>query len=279
MGLADAVVARSAFGAMFANPSLIADVDRDQFVIHSANTTWEKSTTLSLLIYSKVAGTFGVSYRLVDQGEQLATDEFNNPTGTLAIFSQVLTATYATRVGEGLNAGVTYKLYQARSDCRGYCAGFGSSGTTHGVDLGVQYKPGRWPDLQLGVSVVNVGFPLQEVNKEQEDPMPARVRLGLAYELAHHFREDRQVELWAEGDVAVNPRDLAGAQPSLGVELAVEQTIFLWAGYAAGTGLSSGAGIGVGLRYDRFEVGVARRFISSDFAESEPTQVSFGIRF
>ena len=279
LGLGDAVTARSAPGAVFANPALVADIERDQFAIHSANTTIEKSTTLSLLIRSEVAGTFGIAYRLIDYGESEATDENGNPTGRLALFEQVLTATYATRVGNGLNAGVNYKLYQFRNDCRGYCGGEGTSATTHGLDLGLQYRPSRIPDVQVGAAIVNLGFPLQVVNEAQASPMPVRLRFGAAYEIAHHFRADRQLEAWAHGDIVANPRDPGDLIVNLGGELAVEQTIFLWAGYAGGSGLSGGAGVGVGLRYDRFDAGVAKRFISSPIDESEPTQVSFGIRF
>lgn len=279
LGMGDAVTATSAPGSLFANPALVADIDRDQFVIHSANTTIEKSTTLSLLIRSEVAGTFGVSYRLIDYGESEATDANGNPTGRLALFEQVLTASYATRVAAGLNAGVNYKLYQFRNDCRGYCGGEGTSATTHGLDLGFHYRPQRIPDVQVGAAIVNLGFPLQVINEAQASPMPVRLRAGAAYEVAHHFREDRQIEVWTHGDVVANPRDPGDVLVNFGGELAVEKTIFLWAGYAGGSGLSGGAGVGVGLRYDRFDAGVAKRFISSPIDESEPTQVSFGIRF
>ena len=279
LGLGDAVTARLAPGALFANPAVVADIDRDQFVIHNANTTIEKSTTLSLLFRSEVAGTFGLSYRLIDYGESEATDENGNPTGRLALFEQVLTASYATTVAPGLNAGVNYKLYQFRNDCRGYCGGQGTSATTHGLDVGFQYRPGRLPDLQLGAALVNLGFPLQVVNEAQASPMPVRVRVGAGYELAHHFREDRQVEVWLHSDLVASPRARGESILNVGGELAVEQTIFLWAGYAGGSGLTGGAGVGVGLRYDRFEAGVAKRFVSSPIDESEPTQVSFGIRF
>lgn len=278
-GLGDAVTARLAAGAMFANPAVIAEVERDQFVIHSANTVIEKSTTLTLLIRTEVAGTFGLSYRLIDYGESEATDPNGNPTGRLALFEQVLTASYATTVGAGLNAGVNYKLYQYRNDCRGYCGGQGTSATTHGLDVGIQYSPSRYPDLRLGAAIVNLGFPLQVINEAQASPMPLRVRVGAGYELAHHFRDDRQVEVWLHGDAVASPRGRGESLVNVGGELAVEQTIFLWVGYAGGSGLTGGAGVGVGLRYDRFEAGVAKRFVSSPVDESEPTQVSFAIRF
>ena len=279
LGLGDAVTARSAPGSLFANPAAVAELGRDQFVLHSANTVVEKSTTLSLLIHSEVAGTFGLSYRLIDYGDQEATDENGNPTGRLATFVQLLTASYATRVLAGLDAGVNYKLYQFREDCSGFCNSQETSATTHGIDLGVQYRSARMPDLELGAALVNLGFPLQVINEAQASPMPVRVRVGAGYEVAHHFREDRRIEAWLHGDLVASPRDPGASLMNIGGELAVEQTIFVWAGYAGGSGFTGGAGVGVGLRYDRFEAGIAKRFVSSPIDESEPTQVSFGIRF
>ncbi len=280
LGLGDAVTARGAAGALFANPAAIGEIDRDELVVHSATTPLDKRTTISLLLHSDVAGTFGVTYRLIDYGDIEATDVNNNPTGNLSVYERMLVATYATRVADGLYAGVSYKLFQFRNDCQGYCFGEELSATTHALDLGVQYQWRRIPDLRLGASVVNFGFPLQVVNEAQASPMPVRLRLGAGYEVAHHLREDRQVQLWLYSDLVASPRYPDLSKLNFGAELSVEETIFLWAGYAAGSGggLTGGAGVGVGLKYERFDAGVSRSFaVTPD--QSEPTQLSFGIRF
>ncbi len=279
LGLGDAITARTSPASLFANPATLADVPDDEFLVHNTRTSLEQSNTFTLLVRSEVAGSFALSYRLVDHGEQDARDPNGNPTGRIGVLEQILTATYATRVMTGINAGVNYKLYQFRQDCRGFCGVEGFSATTHGVDLGVQVKPPRIESLELGASVVHLGFPLQVINAGQASPMPTRVRIGSAYELAHHFAADTTVTAWLVVDVLANPRNRSQSQINVGAELSLEETMFLWLGYAGGAGLTGGAAVGVGLVYDRFQIGVSKSFVSSPIDDSEPLQVTFGIRF
>ncbi len=194
----------------------------------------------------------------------------------------MLTATYATRVAAGLNAGINYKLYQFKQSCAGSgidCTTQGFSATTHGIDVGVQYRPARLRSLELGASVVHLGFPLQVVNAGQASPMPVRVRGGAAYEVAHHFQPDSTAQLWLTADFVASPRNLGGSLINVGAELSLDETIFLWAGWAGGSGLTGGAAIGVGLTYDRFDVGIAKSFVTTPLEDSEPLQITFGVRF
>ncbi len=279
LGLGDAITARTSPSSVFANPATLAGVDGDEFLVHNTRTSLEQSNTFTLLIRSAVAGTFALSYRLVDHGEQEARDPNGNPTGRIGVFEQVLTASYATGVIGGVNAGINYKLYQFRQDCSGFCGTENFSATTHGVDIGVQVRPPRIEALELGASVVHLGFPLQVINAGQASPMPTRIRVGAAYEVAHHFAPDTTAAAWLVVDVVASPRDAAQSLLNVGAEFSLDRTLFLWLGYAGGTGLTGGASVGVGLVYDRFDVGVAKSFLSSPIDDSEPLQVTFGIRF
>jgi len=279
LGLGDAVTARTSPGSLFANPATLADVTDDEFLVHNTRTSLEQSNTFTLLIRSEVAGTFALSYRLVDHGEQDARDPNGNPTGRIGVFEQILTASYATRVTTGINAGINYKLYQFRQDCRGFCGIEGFSATTHGIDAGVQVRPSAIESLELGASIVHLGFPLQVINADQASPMPTRIRVGGAYEVAHHFTADTAVVAWLVLDVIASPRDASQSLANVGAELSLDRTLFLWMGYAGGSGLTGGASVGVGLVYDRFDVGVSKSFLSSPIDDSEPIQFTFGIRF
>lgn len=276
--LGNAIGARSAAASMFVNPALLALVSDDQFMVHNAETEIENSNTFSVIIRSDVAGTFGLSYRLVDYGTQ---DKLNNdgiPVGSFRTLRHVLTASYATDVVAGLNAGVNYKLFQSRRDCSGFCDDVSSTpATTHGVDLGVQYIPARMPTLAVGASVVNLGFPLQFVNAEQASPMPVRLRFGAAYEAGHHFLADSAIAVWTSTDVVVNPRE-GDMHLNVGVDVSVEEIIFVRAGYGGSGAFTGGAAAGVGIHYDRFVVDIARSFASSPL-DDEPVQISFAIKF
>src|SRR5512134_1076141 len=56
LGLGDAITARGDAASLFINPALIADLDSDQFLVHSSNSSVDDSNTFSLLIRSDVIG-------------------------------------------------------------------------------------------------------------------------------------------------------------------------------------------------------------------------------
>ena len=280
MSLGDAIAARPSPDGLFANPGLLGPISQDEFLIHNANTSVDDSNTFTLLLATSV-GTFALTYRLNDFGETDVTGE--NPgqpsIGSIAVLEHTLIATYATRIAAGVSAGVSYKLFQFRLDCRGFCGTEPFAATTHMIDAGAHFRPAGIPGLELGASLIHIGFPLQLINEAQGDPAPARVRVGAAYEVLQHFRPDSTARLWISMDVEERLGAPAAPLASIGLELSLEETLFLRTGYGGGTGTEGGAGIGVGLRYDRFDLAVAKSFISSALDETDPFQITFGIRF
>jgi hypothetical protein len=278
LGLGEAVTARTGPGSLFVNPALLAGVEEDQFLVHNSKTSIDKSNTFTLFIHSRSAGSFALTYRLYNALEQSLKDNSGNTIGTFTVLTQEILASYATRVVPGVSAGVSYMFYQDRYDCRGACNFENVSATTHGMDLGIQVAPPSHPDVAFGASLQHLGFPLQVVNKEQASPLPMRARLGGAYEVLHLLRPDSTIDLWMSSDVVVNPR-YGTVAVDFGMEAILEETISLRAGYGSGSAIEGGLGVGVGLRYDRFDISVAKSFISSTLDDSEPTQISFAIRF
>lgn len=279
LGLGQAITALSDASAFFVNPALLAGLIDDEFLVHNAPTSIDKSNTFTLIITSTVAGNFALSYRLVDLGEQESLNGPGDPAGTLSTIEHVLTASYATNVISGVGAGVSYELYQSRAICQGFCTSGNLISTTHAIALGLHYSPARLHALQVGASLVHLGFPLQAINAEQADPTPARVRIGAAYEVLHHFQADSTTLLHLSMDYVDRWRGPGDAVLNVGAEMSFQNTILLRAGYAGGNGLSSGGAVGVGVRYDRFDIGIATSFVSTPADESPPYQVTFGIRF
>ncbi len=280
MALGGAIGARTGAGSLFVNPALLSDVESDQFIIHNIKTSAETANTFTLVIRWEVAGSFAVSYQHIDEGESdYIPPTSTDPTGRLTEFDHALTATYATRVSAGLNAGISYKLYQERLDCRGFCEGADFSATTHAVDLGIQYVPPRVGALSLGASLTHFGAPLQVINKEQESALPTRLRIAAAYEVLHHFQPDSIATLWISTDVVDNWHQRGNPIVNVGAELSVQNTVSLWAGHASGLTLYRGIAVGVGLRYNRFDIAVGKTFASNLVDDSDPVQVTFGLRF
>jgi hypothetical protein len=282
VSLGQSLTARTSPDGIFYNPASLANTGRDQFLLHHETTFEGQNNAFMVLVDAGLAGAFGLTYALIDQGEEDATGQSGEITGRLTIRQQQLLATYATPVRVGLRAGVSYKLFHGGTYCAGSCAGNEKTGTTHLLDLGAQYTPRFFPHLELGASITQFGFALQQKNAEQADPTPARLRVGAAYEVAHHFRADSTVSVWLSGDVVNRLRSPTAPVIGVGVEVAFDRTIFVRAGYSgSGDALTKGGGgLGIGIRYERFTVDVATLFTRSELdTEGTPFQVSFGITF
>lgn len=283
VALGQAVTAMAGLEAMFVNPAGLVDQKADEFVAHRAALADNKVTTLSVLLVSRGVGVFGFTYRLIDFGSQDETDINGNPLGSLSVIDQQLIASFATHVREGMSAGVSYRLYDFRPTCTGLCADAAKPGTTHLIDFGVQLQPKRLKGAVLGASLIQFGFPLQVNNAAQADPTPARLRGGIAYEVGHVVRRDSTTTAWLHVDLVARARSISAPVVNVGLEIILDNTIFLRAGHAsAGDGITSGGtGIGVGLKYQRFDVSVAKTITASPVFENagEPFHVSFAVSF
>jgi hypothetical protein len=271
VALGGALTARPGPDGIFANPAALAGLSRDEFRIHNAKTDLETTNTFGVAFGVRSAGTLGLTYRLADYGETEVTDEQGNAIGTVRLAAGVLLASFATRMGRGVSAGVSYMFYHFN--------GPGFNATTHGVDFGAQLAPESLPYLQLGASFVHVGLPLQVFNAEQAAPTPGRFRAGAAYEMMHHFAPDSTTALWASADLSGSWHEGVPIEVGGGLELSLDETIFVRAGYMSGSGSNSGASVGVGLRYQRFDVGIAKSFVTAASGGTDPFQITFAIGF
>jgi hypothetical protein len=282
VSLGQALTARASIDGLFFNPASLANSGRGQFMAHHETTFEGQNNAFTVLIDAGLAGSFALTYVLVDLGDSQVTDTGGQIIGEFNSREQQLIGSYATGVTKVLRAGVSLKLFNAGNFCTGVCAGVETSGTTLLLDLGIQARVPRLPALEIGASILHVGFSLQQRNAEQADPPPSRVRLGVAYELWHHFRADSTITVWVSGDVVNRLHSPTTPVGSLGVEVAFDQIIFIRAGYGgSGDALARGAaGVGVGIRYQRFTVGVSKAFGLGTFdTGSDRFQVSFAIQF
>jgi hypothetical protein len=255
----------------------MAGLEVSEFRVHSDRSDVNKTTTFAVTFGVGRAGVASISYRLLDWGDIPATDRLGNPTGTLSFTDQLLSASFATGILPNVDAGVTYKLFQWRQDCSGFCQEQPASGTTNLVDLGVRVDVPWVHSLQLGVAAAHLGLPLQVKNAAQSDPAPTRIRVGAAYEILQHFRPDSTVQLVASVDLLQGIRNGIERTAAVGLELVFDRTLFVRTGYATGTGKGTGGSVGVGLMWDRFDVSVAKAVAASEDG-AEPFQVTFAIR-
>ena len=270
--------------SVFWNPAGLGQLEGGHITVLRGETLAGEATSASLLLTRQPLGAVALTYQFLDAGGGSARDDQGNFVGNLSYTKHLAIVSFGTHLLRGLDAGLNFKVFQDRESCRGLCPdGSGQVGTTYMVDAGLQAVP--FPDLplRLGVMVAHLGPRLQIINVEQSDPLPTRIRVGAGYEVLRHFLHDEGMELWVVGEMEDRWRSPGSPVLYLGSEfLAGEGDVFfLRTGYGRGSlGAASGASVGLGMRYDRFDLSIAKALtgVALD-GSSEPAHVSFGVVF
>lgn len=267
----------------FWNPAGLADVDRSQVLVVRGDHAVGTATAASLLAARPGLGTLGASYFLLDVGDQEFRDRDGNVLGTVSVRNHLGVVTGATRLLGRLDAGLSLKVVQFRLTCRGLCPDAGTTATTYAVDMGVQLQPGETLPVRFGAMIAHLGPDLQVLNAEQSDPLPTRVRVALAYDLVRAFADSSELGAWLAVEVQDRLREPGSPSVYVGSELSAgaDDALLLRAGYVLGDqDQGDGARVGLGLRYERFELAIAKSLaVSTLTGETEPVHVSFSIGF
>lgn len=269
--------------AAFWNPAGLAGLPDSRAVLFRGDHAVGTATALSLLAARPGVGTLGASYFLLDIGDQDVTDEDGNVLGTMSVRNHLGVVSAAARLLAGLDVGVNLKVVQFRQSCRGICPDAGTTATTYAMDAGIQLVPTSAVPLRFGAMVAHLGPKLQVLNAEQADPLPARVRVGAAYDVLSQVAERVDLKGWVSLEVQDRLRDPGSISVYLGSELVAgsDDALVLRTGYVVGDlDQESGARVGLGLRYERFDLAIAKSLaVSTVTGETEPVHVSFSIVF
>jgi hypothetical protein len=246
---------------------------------HSENAFDTRSEVISLLWPVEALGSLGVTYYLVDYGELPSTNVNGAVQGRITFRNQEFLFTYAGRIVSSLEFGVNYKIVQLVFRCDGVCNSQQSfTRTTHAFDFGLIYNNIGGIPLALGASVRHLGFALKGAT--EEDPLPTRVRLGMAYHVLTPNKEGQRFGLALAMDLEDQWRDLGNPDIMLGTEFAVASLFFLRAGYAFIESGLGGPSLGFGLTYDWFFLDLSRGFDDVTTASGEEAvQLTFGVTF
>ncbi len=269
--------------AAFWNPAGLAGVTDSRAVLLRGDHAVGTATAVSLLGVRPGVGTLGASYLLLDIGDQDLTDADGNVLGTISVRNHLGIVSAAARLFGRLDGGVNFKVVQFRQSCRGLCPDRGTTATTWAVDAGLQLEPSADLPLRLGAMVAHAGARLQVLNADQADPLPARVRLGAAYDVLAGVASRDDVEGWLSVELEDRLRDPGAISLYLGSEVVAGSfdALYLRAGYVIGqVDQEDGARVGLGLRYERFDLAIAKSLtVSTVTGETEPVHVSFSIVF
>ena len=283
VSLGRAMTAVGSAESAFWNPAGLASLSESQLLVIRGDHLAGEATALSGLAVRNPVGVIGLSYQLLDAGDQDLTDREGNVRGAISVRSHVAVISLATSLTSWLDVGVNAKFIRFNLSCRGQCDDAGVQSTGWAFDVGAQARPFSGIPLRLGAMVAHLGPDFQVVNAEQADPLPTRVRVSAAYDFFTHFGDSDAFDLWAQVEVEDRWRD-PGKSPSLyvGTEFVAGtgRLIYVRSGYVRGeVGQADGLAVGVGLRYERFDIGLAKSLAGSITGESEPVHVSFGIVF
>ncbi len=270
--------------AVFWNPAGLATLARGEFALHHYDAFFGSGDALVIAVPSARLGAFAFTAYLVNYGDLAVTraDLGPEPVGQISPRNLALMASYATEVVNGFALGLTWKLVQFRVDCSGDCSQVPTAtGTTNAVDVGLRYDASGWLPVVFGVSLKNLGFPLQVNNRSQEDPLPTRVVVGVSVAVvrppAGTVGIDARVLTDVEGTVnqgAISPTTLVG------VETGVGELVRLRAGYAFLNSNARGPSLGFGVRFGDIAFDLASVFaVAEAVGDQQPVHISFRVIF
>src|SRR2546425_5429214 len=288
VGMGQTAVALDGRGeAAFWNPAGLATLPLGEFAVHSATLVAGTTSALTAFFPSRRIGVLGGAVYLVDYGDEDVNDSTGTTVARIAPRNIAVLASYATELTTAFAVGITYKLVEFRVDCSGDCRQVpGGLGVTHALDIGGQFTVGPRGALRVGIAVRNVGFQLQVNNRDQADPLPARVVLGAIYSVS--FRPlpgggagDR-FDVRFAADIDSPWGQVGSPQMRFGVDLGYQRLVRVRGGYAfagGGAGLS-GPSVGLGITDGAIGVDLARPFRQgAGLVTPNPTFISFRVAF
>jgi hypothetical protein len=280
VGLSRAVTALPGPEAVWWNPAGLAEVREGRGLLYRGDHPVGPATAGSVLLTHRLAS-LGLSYQLIDLGSDDVTDIEGVVVGRITTRNHVGIVSVASRVAGVVGLGMNVKLVQFQVSCRGQCQDAGVTTTSVAFDVGAQMSRVAGIPLRLGAMVAHAG---PDFGPEQAgDPLPTRVRVAAAYEVLGHFLETEELALTLAAELEHQRRNSGSPATYLGAEFTAggDDALYIRAGYVLGAEQQlDGASVGVGLHYQRFDVGLAKSLASSPSSgQSEPIHISFGFLF
>ena len=284
VGLGRAMTALQSEEAAFWNPAGLSTQSERRAMVYSGEQPGPVVAVNVLSPWARV-GTFGVSYYLIDVGDQEIRDPAGNLLGEITTRNHLAIGSFGTSLPWGIHVGVNMKLAQHRVGCRGECEDYETTSSAYALDVGLQAEPFRELPLRFGWMLAHASTGLR--NQEQSEPLPTRLRFAVAYEVLHRFVDDEMMDLWLAVEAEDRSRDPGSPIWHVGLAFSAAGLVHVRAGYVGGrlgrtdsanVGVN-GATVGVGFRFDRFDVNLAKYLSRSALQESQPVHVSLGVSF
>lgn len=271
----------SAEGA-FWNPAGLGCESESRIILFRGDHLAGPATGFSLMLGRQDLGALGVSYNLLDVGTQDLTDGVGNVLGSITVRGHQGVVSAGGPIAPTVLLGANLRFVQFSQSCRGQCPDGGVTASTFAGDLGVQWIPFSQLPFRVGIMLAHLGPALQVENVEQRDPLPSRIRLAAGYDgsVGSMMGEDIGLSVFVE----LEDRLRGAGSPAgyLGAELraGAGDQLYLRGGYILGNrSQTDGAALGLGVRYERFELGIARSLARGGPApDQEPVHLTLALR-
>ena len=200
--------------------------------------------------FESLGGTLGANVTFLNLGEMNYTDETGpDVIDTFNSWDLAVSLCYATKFTENLGVGVGMRYIHSNLSSVKVGEEKGNGvGNAFAVDLSVLYKFGFVPGLTFGLNLSNIGPKITFIDKDQADPLPTNLRVGLAYKLLDSefnrllvTAETNKLMVHEKDDVFKAMLSSAWSDPirdqlralisSVGMEYVYNNMIFLRAGY------------------------------------------------
>jgi len=287
VGMGRAMTALRSGEAVFWNPAGLAGQSERRALVYSGDQVGPAMAVNLLFPWARV-GTLGVSYYLLDMGEQDFRGPDGTVQGTITVRNHLGIASFATSLPGGIDAGINFKLVRYRVGCRGVCEDYETTSSAYAVDVGVQAQPFAGLPLRFGGMLAHAGTEFRTQDEEQSELLPTRLRFAVAYEVLHRFVDDGMMDLWLAVEAEDRPREPGSPSMHVGLRFSAADIVQVRAGYVhirAGYAEeqlddTDGATVGLGLRFDRFDLNVAKYLTRSTVTQDgEPVHFSLGVAF
>jgi len=282
VGMGRAMTAVSGPEAPFWNPAGLAGTPGRRVLIARGEHITGEALTLSLQGVGLYDLRGALTVQLLDEGSQDATDLDGNVVGSLTNRSHIAMVTLAREWGNRLHLGASAKYLQFTLGCRGQCPQGRVRASAYAIDVGARAQPVERLPWHLGIALVHLGSDFRNRDAMEGDPLPTRIRIGIAGTPWETTVEGERIALLVSMDAEDRTFDRGEHSFLFGVEFVAGSTdqLFVRGGYSTGRspGLE-GASVGFGFRFDRFELDLARGLPRGAIAsKQEPTHLTLAVR-
>lgn len=148
-------------------------------------------------------GTLGLSINYINMGENQITDALGRDKGKVRSWEGVFGLSYGLPIKEDLSVGMNLK-YVVSALAPGYGSNGEGVGHTFGIDAGVLKRDFLIRNFDIGFMAQNMGPNIFYIDRDNPDPIPFTLRLGLVYRALQTPVHDLKVLLDLHKEIVKN---------------------------------------------------------------------------